>query len=615
MKSTARYVRWAGLFAVVALAGVSAACSGDQGPEPTATEESAAPTPSPEASTPEPTPTPSEGPEPPSAAGGFDIDIDDDTTMQEVFDAFGGSEQECIRDDLGDELLESVLGTRVLSEDDLADEAMMMVSCLAPETAREFFLAAFSAGTESKGLITEIGAEEEACLRERLAEIDMAAAMAEIMDSESPPVAISSLFGCVPDLFIEAMLADDEAAAELTEQQRSCLRDLIAEADWTVLAEAMEGGLESDVPAVLEFYFGLFTCLVESALPDEEPEPTVVVEAPAPTAVPAETSVAANQLESATPVTVGAVATGEVEHGGDLDYFVFEAEEGELYQIDVALGTLGDSVAVLYHSDWTELARNDDHGDTLASRIYWVADYSGSHYVAVNGYSTSTGTYTLGLALVDATPLAIGWVVPGEVEHEGDVDFFVFEAEEGQLYQIDVALGTLGDSVAVLYDSDWTELASNYDHGDTPASRIYWVADYSGSHYLAVNGYSASTGSYTVGIAATEDDHSYTFSGATPVMVGGTTPGEMTYAGDMDFFVFEAEEGQLYQIDVALGTLGDSVAVLYNSGEFELERNDDRGSTLSSRIFWEAEYSGSHFVAVNGHSASTGTYTLRIVTR
>ena len=510
MKSTARYVRWAGLLAVLALAAVSAACSGDQGPEPTATEESAAPTPPPEASTPEPTPTPSEGPEPPSAAGGFDIDIDDDTTMQEVFDAFGRSEQECIRDDLGDELLESVLGTRALSEDDLADEAMMIFSCLAPETAREFFLAAFLAGAESAGLITEIGAEEEACLRERLAEIDMAAAMAEIVDSESPPVAISSLLGCVPDLFIEAILADDEAAAELTEQQRSCLRDLIAEADWTVLAEAMEGEPESD--AVLEFGFSLFACLVESALPDEEPEPTVVVEAPAPTAVPAETSVAANQLESATPVTVGAVATGEVEHGGDEDYFVFEAEEGELYQIDVALGTLG-------------------------------------------------------------------------------------------------------DSVAVLYDSEGFELASNDDHGDNPASRLYWEAEYSGSHFVAVNGYSASTGSYTVGIAATEDDHSYTFSGATPVMVGETTPGEMTYAGDVDFFVFEAEEGQLYQIDVTLGTLGDSVAVLYDSDEFELERNDDRGSTLASRLYWEAEYSGSHFVAVNGYSAGTGTYTLRIVTR
>ncbi|MCQ3809634.1 MAG: alanine and proline-rich secreted protein Apa, partial [Acidimicrobiia bacterium] len=599
MNSTARYVRWAGFLAVLALAGVSAGCSGDQGPEPTATEESAAPTPPPEASTPEPTPTPSEGPEPPSAAGGFDIEIDDDTTMQEVFDAFGGSEQECIRDDLGDELLESVLGTRALSEDDLADEAMMIFSCLAPETAREFFLAAFLAGAESEGLITEIGAEEEACLRERLAEIDMAAAMAEIVDSESPPVAISSLFGCVPDLFIEAILADDEAAAELTEQQRSCLRDLIAEADWTVLAEAMEGEPESD--AVLEFGFSLFACLVESALPDEEPEPTVVVEAPAPTAVPAETSVAANQLESATPVTVGAVATGEVEHGGDEDYFVFEAEEGELYQIDVALGTLGDSVAVLYDSEGFELASNDDHGDTLASRIYWEADYSGSHYLAVNGYFDGTGTYTLGLALVDATPLAIGWVAPGEVEHEGDVDFFVFEAEEGHLYQINVALGTLGDSVAVLYDSEGFELASNDDHGDTLASRIYWEADYSGSHYVAVNGSSTSTGSYTLGLAAVEDDHSDFLPEATPVAVGETMPGVMTNADDVDYFVFEAEEGELYQIDVALGTLGDSVAVLYDSEGFELASNDDHGDTLASRIYWEADYSGSHYLAVNGY--------------
>ena len=328
----------------------------------------------------------------------------------------------------------------------------------------------------------------------------------------------------------------------------------------------------------------------------------------------------------ATPVSVGAVAPGEVEDEGNVDFFVFEAEEGELYQVDVALGTLDDSVAVLYDSDLTELASNDDYADTYASRLYWEAGYSGSHYVAVEGgRSDSSGTYTLGIAVAEddhsssfagATPVTVGETTPGEIAYEGDVDFFVFEAEEGQLYQVDVALGTLDDSFAELYDSGELWLASNDDHGDTWGSRLYWEAEYSGSHYVAVEGgWSDSSGTYTLAIATAEDDHSSSFAGATPVTVGETTPGEIAYEGDVDFFVFEAEEGQLYQVDVVLGTLDDSVAVLYNFGEIELERNDNRGSTLASRLYWEAEYFGSHYVAVEGGWSAMGTYILRIATR
>lgn len=78
--------------------------------------------------------------------------------------------------------------------------------------------------------------------------------------------------------------------------------------------------------------------------------------------------------------------------------------------------------------------------------------------------------------------------------------------------------------------------------------------------------------------------------------------------------MFEAQEGQLYQIDVVLETLHDSVATLYDSEGFELASNDDNGDSLASRISWEAEYSGSHYVAVEGFSSDTGSYTLSIVT-
>jgi len=76
--------------------------------------------------------------------------------------------------------------------------------------------------------------------------------------------------------------------------------------------------------------------------------------------------------------------------------------------------------------------------------------------------------------------------------------------------------------------------------------------------------------------------------------------------------VFRAEQGSRYQIDVALGTLQHSKATLYDDGSFELAFNDDAGDTTASRITWQAEYTGMHFVSVQGFGADTGTYTLII---
>ena len=65
----------------------------------------------------------------------------------------------------------------------------------------------------------------------------------------------------------------------------------------------------------------------------------------------------------------------------------------------------------------------------------------------------------------------MGADVRGALDYDGDIDFFRFQAEQGQSYQIDVALGTLDDSIVSLLDSDGSFLDTNDDYGDTLASR------------------------------------------------------------------------------------------------------------------------------------------------
>ena len=326
-----------------------------------------------------------------------------------------------------------------------------------------------------------------------------------------------------------------------------------------------------------------------------------------------------NDIDDATAIRVGADVRGAVDYDGDIDFFRFQAEQGQSYQIDVALGTLDDSIVELYDGDGSFLDTNDDYGDTLASRLYWNAPSSGERYVAVEGYGV--GTYTLMVSLSDfiddhadsevsATAIRVGADVRGAVDYDGDVDFFRFQAEQGQSYQIDVALGTLDDSELVLLDPDGRELAYNGDYGDTFGSRLYWEAPSSGERYVVVWGYGTGTYTLTVSLSDVIDDHGNWEGDATAIRVGADVRGALDYDGDVDFFRFQAEQGQSYQIDVALGTLDDSIVSLLDSDGSFLDTNDDYGDTLASRLYWNAPSSGERYVAVEGYG--TGTYTLTV---
>ena len=81
-----------------------------------------------------------------------------------------------------------------------------------------------------------------------------------------------------------------------------------------------------------------------------------------------------------------------------------------------------------------------------------------------------------------------------------------------------------------------------------------------------------SSGSYTLTVEVSDivDDHANSEEGATAVSVGEAASGVLEYYGDTDFFVFQSEEGVLYQIDVALGTLSDSTVALHDADGREL---------------------------------------------
>jgi hypothetical protein len=102
-----------------------------------------------------------------------------------------------------------------------------------------------------------------------------------------------------------------------------------------------------------------------------------------------------------------------------------------------------------------------------------------------------------------------GGMVDGTVYDDSGA-WFVFDAIGGDTYQLETAAGTLQDTMMDLVDSDGqTTLVENDDDTRTSgslASYIEWTCPVSGTYYINIRGYGASTGTFQVSISAPSQD-------------------------------------------------------------------------------------------------------------
>ena len=487
--------------AVLAVALLAAACGEDDpitapttspvttstGPQTTTTAPAAEPEP---AAADEPSGSVTTAPDPSEGEAPSDEGPSAELLWSDVFDDSSASAQACIRESLGEEDLEAVLARPVTSDDFPTDDDMSILACIGPEHARDVVLSGlvWSMQTET-GIV--IGAEETACLRESMAGIDVIG-MVESSD-DLGAIALLGAFGrCLGDAFLALILVDSGVDFEdLSDAEKACLRERQAGVDWDGLTDDPEAGFE----AFLELSFGMFECLPELGF-----DGVSSAETP-----PGADDDHANSSAGATATRVGDAAGGSLEYDGDIDYFVFDAVEGEFYELSVSPGTLEDPTVTLYDADGMWLDYNDDFAGALASRLHWLADGTGPLYAEVGGFGIGSYTLTVATAVVDddhadwpamATATTVGAATEGVLDHDDDVDFFVFDAVEGEFYELGVVPGTLEDPTITLYDADGFQLDYDDDSGDSLAPRLYWRAASTGPLHVEVGGYGI--GSYTL---------------------------------------------------------------------------------------------------------------------
>ena len=324
---------------------------------------------------------------------------------------------------------------------------------------------------------------------------------------------------------------------------------------------------------------------------------------------------------SATPVSLGSVTSGNLSLAGDLDFFRFTAPAAGTY----VLYSLGDLplCATVYDAAYQSVTSDCNSGELENFRIVRALN-PGTYYVEVRAdYPyTGTGAYALhlegpgagtvsddhGSSAWSATPVSLGSVTSGNLSLAGDLDFFRFTAPAAGTY----VLYSLGDLplCATVYDAAYQSVTSDCNSGELENFRIVRALN-PGTYYVEVRAdypYTG-TGAYALhlegpGAGTVSDDHGSSAWSATPVSLGSVTSGNLSLAGDLDFFRFTAPAAGTY----VLYSLGDLplCATVYDAAYQSVTSDCNSGELENFRIV-RALNPGTYYVEVRADYPYTGT--------
>ena len=219
-------------------------------------------------------------------------------------------------------------------------------------------------------------------------------------------------------------------------------------------------------------------------------------------------------------------ATGDIGHPGDRDWFKVTLEANAIYQFDLkggptgdglpGFGTLGDPyLHGIHNSSGTRITgtSDDDSGVHNYSRVRYRPTAGGTYYVSAGGDS---GTYTLFAAALgtDDHPanntttgtIDVGGSLTGDIEREGDRDWFKVTLTAGTTYRIELKGartrdGTLRDPHLTIPRGPSGPLSpqpADDDSGIGGNSLLTFTPTTTGDHYISAGADRDWTGTYTL---------------------------------------------------------------------------------------------------------------------
>lgn len=207
-------------------------------------------------------------------------------------------------------------------------------------------------------------------------------------------------------------------------------------------------------------------------------------------------------------VSVGGSTTGNIEKAADKDWFRVRLVRGHRYQFNLSGISNSDVTLRLRDASGRSLRYNDNvSSSNRNSRIVHTANYTGYYFLEAGANGSKTGTYKLtakefadDFAASTGTKgrISVGGYSRGNIEKNGDKDWFRVSLVKGRRYQFDLSGDTNKDVQLRLRDASGSSLLFNDDvsYPNNLNSRITYTANRTGYFYLEAGAYGSNTGTY-----------------------------------------------------------------------------------------------------------------------
>ena len=322
---------------------------------------------------------------------------------------------------------------------------------------------------------------------------------------------------------------------------------------------------------------------------------------------------------------------GELEDGGDTDYFKFELTST---QVGTGAGfwlyTTGDldTVGNLLDSNGLLIEANDD-GRVLPNPrdfFMWRTMTAGTYYLKVSGYEGAQGPYTLRLRTFtdtssrsNAVELPLDGSARGMLDPEGDEDYFKLVVPSDDT---EVVLRSSGffDSVGELQNNSGTSLAANDDGYLTGGLVFQFLIRMeldTGTYYLKVKGFDSfineNVGPFSV-YATTVTEPGGDTANAQALTLGRPAGGSIDPAGDVDYFSITLSDQTYVYIRAVSEDLDVDGALLDSSSIAVTPASDQDGSGNVGFTIRHRLDAGTYYIKVTADSgADTGSYTIMVI--
>ena len=235
-------------------------------------------------------------------------------------------------------------------------------------------------------------------------------------------------------------------------------------------------------------------------------------------------------------------------------------------------------------------------------------------FILTSGQAWAQAPDDHGNTLSDATPITLGTTVTGLISPGGDVDVFRFELSGAPTDVWIYTRGGIEDTIGGLYDGSGRQIAASDDSALSENSSHFHIGENlnPGTYYIAVVGYDAITGPYSLHTRTAADQ------GGTPDAAADLILGE-----PVDGVIGTAWEEDVYRIDLSAAT-GPTDVILYTTGDTdttgelvdedlrEVEYGDDSilSEEMTNFFLGAVLEPGVYYVFVSGYAANTGPYRL-----